>query len=357
MINLPSPRYIFDAHIMIVDDQPANVLILERLLARSGYHNTISITDPRDVMPAFFKKRPDVMLLDLQMPEITGHDILRELRPHTRDEYLPVLVLTSDATRQAREEALGLGATDFLTKPFDNTEVVQRVRNLCETRLLHIELRAYNHSLESMVRERTRDLEAARVEILRRLALAAEFRDDNTGQHTQRVGFSSGLIAAEMRLPSSDIELIQRAAPLHDVGKIGIPDAILLKPGRLTPGEFEIMKHHTRIGGEILSGSDVPLLQLAETIAIHHHERWDGNGYDGSKGEDTPLVGRIVAVADVFDALTHERPYKSAWTFEDSRREITSQSGRQFDPEVVDAFLRIASEAYETEGSDALSSD
>lgn len=345
-------RFILGAHVMIVDDQPANVLVLQRLLEAAGYTDLLPLTDPREVWPAFLQKRPDIILLDLQMPHLSGHDVLRGLRPHTRDDFIPVLVLTADVTSRAREESLSLGARDFLTKPFDHTEVLQRVGNLLETRFLHLELKDQNRSLETRVQERTKELDEARLEILRRLALAAEFRDDDTGQHTQRVGYTTALIAAELRLPSAEIELLRRAAPLHDVGKIGIPDAILLKPGRLTPEEFEIMKDHARIGGGILSGSDVPLLRLAETIALTHHERWDGKGYLNMVGEQIPLAGRIVAAADVFDALTHERPYKQAWNFEDSFSEITTQSGRQFDPVVVDAFFRIARRAYDAELDD-----
>lgn len=341
------------ARIMIVDDEVANVRVLQRLLEKAGYHNLVVLTDPRDVLPSFDDARPDIILLDLQMPHLSGHDILHQLRPRVLNEFLPVLVLTADVTSRAREESLGLGAKDFLTKPFDHTEVLQRVGNLLETRFLHLQLKDQNLTLETRVRERTRDLNQARLEILTRLALAAEFRDDDTGKHTQRVGYTAALIAAELNLPSGEIELLWRAVPLHDVGKIGIPDAILLKPGRLTAAEFEVMKRHARIGGEILSGSEVPLLKAAESIAVTHHEHWDGKGYYGMAGEEIPLAGRIAAVADVFDALTHERPYKHAWSFEDSLSEITAQSGYQFDPTIVDAFVRIARTAYEADLTDA----
>jgi putative two-component system response regulator len=192
------------------------------------------------------------------------------------------------------------------------------------------------------VKERTHELELARLEILERLARAAEFRDDDTGEHTKRVGYVTGLVAAALGLSAEEVELVERAATLHDIGKIGVSDTILLKPGPLTPEEFDVMRKHTIIGAGILSGSNVPVLQTAGDIAISHHERWDGSGYpEGRKGERIPLVGRIVAIADLFDALTHERPYKKAWTRADALAEIQSQSGRQLDPGVVAAFMHV----------------
>ncbi|MDQ2731839.1 MAG: HD domain-containing protein [Armatimonadota bacterium] len=221
-----------------------------------------------------------------------------------------------------------------MTKPLDSTEVLLRIHNMLETRFHSI-------LLEHRVQERTRDLDNAQMETLERLALAAEYRDDDTGLHTRRVGFSAASIAEAMGLPAPQVDLILRAAPLHDVGKIGIADSILLKPGKLSYEEFATMKTHIRIGAKILSGSISPWLQLAEEIALTHHERWDGKGYCGLESEAIPLSGRIVTVADVFDALTHERPYKDAWSIVDAVAEIKSQRGRQFDPGVVDAFLTL----------------
>ena len=214
-----------------------------------------------------------------------------------------------------------------------------------ETRFLHLQLQGQNHLLDVKVRERTRDLEEARIEILQRLSQAAEFRDDDTGQHTQRVGRVSALLARALGLPDDLMQLIRLAAPLHDVGKIGISDAILLKPGALTPDEFRVMTTHTSIGSRILSGSQSPLLQLAAQIALTHHECWDGSGYPlGSRGERIPLAGRIVTVADVFDALTHPRSYKKAWTAEAAATEIERLSGSKFDSRVVEAFLQLLQE-------------
>jgi putative two-component system response regulator len=328
--------------VLIVDDEEANVQLLESILRRDGYRHLLSATDSRQVLPLFSSFAPDLILLDLNMPHFDGFEVMRQLRGRVPDgAYLPILVLTADITPEAKQGALSGGAKDFLTKPFDQVEVLLRIANLLETRRLHQLLQDQNQLLEGKVRERTKELEATRLEVLERLAMAAEFRDDETGQHTRRVGETSAALARALRLPDEQVELIRRAAPLHDVGKIGISDLILLKPGKLTPEEFEVMKTHTTIGAKIQSGSLYPLLQMAEDIALTHHEKWDGTGYAGLTGEAIPLPGRIVAVADVFDALTHARPYKKAWPIAQAREEIAKQSGRQFDPRVVDAFIEI----------------
>lgn len=322
------------AKILIVDDEMANIRFLEIILDQAGYTDIHSTTDPRQTLPLFCSVRPDLLLLDLAMPHLNGFEVMQQLQVELLDNSVPILVLTADATSSTKYKALQEGARDFLTKPLDETEVLLRINNLLE---------AHFHStlLEQRVKERTQDLEKAQVETLQRLALAAEYRDDDTGLHTKRVGVTAGRIAQKLGLPDAQVDLILRAAPLHDVGKIGIADAILLKPDKLTEEEFATMKRHTTIGAKMLSGSTSPWLQLAEEIALHHHERWDGRGYNGLQGEATPLSGRIVAVADVFDALTHERPYKKAWRIEDAVAEIESQSERQFDARVVKAFLAL----------------
>jgi putative two-component system response regulator len=276
------------------------------------------------------------------MPYLDGFEVMNQLRARVPlGIFLPILVLTADITPETKRKALDEGATDFLTKPFDQTEVVLRIRNLLRTRVLHLQLQDQNHLLEQKVRERTIELEETQIEILERLALAAEYRDDDTGEHTKRVGQMSAQIAQALGLSNAEVELIRRAAPLHDVGKIAIPDSILLKPGKLTPEEFELMKTHTTVGAKMLSGGRFPLLQRAEEIALTHHERWDGTGYAGLKGESIPIAGRIVAVADVFDALTSARPYKEAWPRAKAIEEVQRQSGRQFDQSVVEAFLKV----------------
>lgn len=335
-----------EARILIVDDEEANVRVLERALRLAGYRNIQGMTDPRLVPTAFAQLQPDLILLDLLMPHRDGFAVMQALQAMTsEDSYLPVLVLTSDATRETRQRALACGAKDFLTKPFDLDEVLLRIRNMLEIRLLHEELRTQNEALEERVGIRTRELKDAQTETFERLALAAEYRDDATGQHIQRVGRTAALIAREMGVLSGRLATIEQAAGLHDVGKIGVPDGILLARRKLTPEEFEVVKTHTAIGARILSGSRSHLLKLAEEIAFAHHERWDGMGYAGLAGEEIPLSGRITAVADVFDALTHERPYKQAWTVEAAVAEMERCRGGQFDPAVVDAFLSVHEEA------------
>ena len=330
-----------NARILMVDDEEANLDILRRTLSRAGFWRLEGTMDPREAASLYVRHRPDLILLDLHMPHMDGLQVLDTLREITEATYLPIVILSGDLTPEARRDALSRGAKDFVNKPFQPDELLLRIKTLLETRFLYLEIQSQNQVLEAKVRERTRELVEAQIEIIERLAIAAEFRDDNTGQHTQRVGQMSALLARQLGLPDAQVSLIARAAPLHDVGKIGVPDTILLKIGKLTPTEFELVKQHTVIGARILSGGKFPLLRLAEDIAYSHHERWDGEGYAGLRKTDIPLAGRIVAVADVFDALTQQRPYKPAWPIGEAIAEIDRQRDRQFDPGVVDAFLRV----------------
>jgi len=316
------------------------------MLRRAGYERLVSTTDPRTVVPLFLEHRPDLILLDLHMPHVDGFGVLEQLRPHVPESsYFPILVLTADISPEAKQRALSVGAKDFLAKPFDSIEVMLRIRNLLEARYLYLALQEQNDLLEDKVRRRTSELEEAQVEILERLALAAEFRDDATQEHTKRVGVMSARLARRLGLPEPLVELIRRAAPLHDLGKIAVPDSVLLKLDKLTEEEFGTIRAHTNIGARVLSGSRHPLMQLAEQIARTHHEHWDGRGYSPDvSGEGIPIAARIVAVADVFDALTHARPYKEAWPVEDAVAEIQRQRGRQFDPQVVDALVALVSD-------------
>jgi len=342
-----SARVFRNARILIVDDEPVNVDLLRRLLERAGFNRVESTNDSREAVDLYVKFRPDLILLDLHMPHRDGLEVMDELNQIAEASYLPILMLTGDDTPEAKREALSRGAKDFLNKPFHSDEVLLRIGTLLETRFLYLQIQSQNQILEAKVRDRTRELEAAQIEIIERLARAAEFRDDNTGQHTERVGQMAALLARQIGLSDTQVSLIRRAAPLHDVGKIGIPDSVLLKLGKLTAEEFELVKTHTSIGARILSGSRFTILRLAEEIAFNHHERWDGHGYNGISGSDIPLAGRIVAVADVFDALTQKRPYKAAWPVNDAIAEIDRQRGRQFDPALVDAFLRVIDQREE----------
>ncbi len=341
------PDRITGAGILIVDDQPANVLALEGLLEVSDFRNLFSTTKPSEVVDLCTQRAPDLVILDLHMPGMDGFEILGRLTPWTRGSTrLPVLVMTADISQEARRRALELGAKDFLTKPFDPAETILRITNLLETRLLQLDLRNHTRELEREVRERTVELEGSRLEVLERLAFAAEYRDDETRDHTERIGRASALTARELGLPEATVGLIRRAAPLHDIGKLAVPDSILLKPGRLSPEEFEVMKSHVTIGAEILGGGRSALMQLGAEIALTHHERWDGSGYgSGLHGDYIPISGRIVAVADSFDALTHSRPYKEAWPLADAVAKIRGLSGDHFDPHVVEAFDALDHEA------------
>lgn len=331
------------ARILLIDDAPANLDILRRVLERAGYSRLAETADPLSAATLFEEFRPDLVCVDLHMPSLDGFGVLEQLGPLIpRGSYLPILMLTGDSSPAAKQRALALGAKDFVIKPFNAEEVLLRIHNLLVPRFMHLELAGYNQHLERQVRDRTRALEESRLEVLERLARAAEFRDDETGQHTRRVGRTAGCLAQALGLGRDEAELITRAAPLHDLGKIGIPDQILLKPGKLTPAEFEVMKRHSSVGAEILAGGRSPLIRMAAEIAHHHHERWDGNGYPaGLSGDSIPMTARIVGLADVFDALTHARPYRAAWPLEQVLGAIYSQAGAHFDPVVVEAFRRL----------------
>ena len=334
--------YLKNARILIVDDEKAYVQLLQRFLESAGYRDVRTTTNAHEVLELYQSFQPDLILLDLRMPEMDGIQVMKQIEPHTAQVYLPILVLTGDITEEAKRRSLSGGAKDFLNKPFDLTEVRLRIENLLETRFLHLELRKQNELLEERVRERTSELEEVRLEILERLSLAADYRDDATGRHTKRVSDMAGLIARELGLPADEVDHIRMAASLHDIGKIGIPDLILLKAGELTAEEVALMKTHTTIGAKVLSGSRSRMLQTAEIIALCHHERWDGLGYPrGLQAEEIPLAARIVALADVVDALSSDRPYRNRWPTDRIRGEIVRQSGRQFDPQVVDAYLRV----------------
>jgi putative two-component system response regulator len=333
--------------VLLLDNEPANLQFLRRVLETEGYGEIVTLTDPRDAVRRFHELDPDVVITDLLMPYLDGFEVITRVEAMLpAGTYLPIIAATADHTPDVRRRALAAGARDFLTKPLSPAEVRLRVRILLETRYLHEQLREHNLLLESRVAERTQELEEARTEVLQRLARAAEFRDDETGQHAMRVGRMSARIASILGLSPEACDLLGRAAPLHDIGKIGVPDAILLKAGRLDDAEHAVMRDHTLIGARILSGSRSPLLRLAEEIALTHHEKWDGTGYPGGvAGEAIPLSGRIVAVADVFDSLTHERPYKHAWTVRETLTEMVAQSGRHFDPAAIEALLRIVPES------------
>ena len=335
-----------ESKILIIDDQQPNVLLLEKILKASGYKQILTTTDSRNAIELYRSFQPDLLLLDLNMPYMDGFEIMKQLKETSEvDSYQSILVLTAYTDLEIRLRALEAGARDFLSKPFDRLEVLTRIRNLLEVRLLHNRLREHNKTLEERVKLRTIEVIQTQFEIINRLALAAEFRDNETGNHIIRMSTYAFMLARAIGLNDEESGLIMHASSMHDIGKIGIPDSILLKPGKLTPEEWEIMKTHTMIGARILSKSNSNLLQMAEEIALTHHEKWDGTGYpNGLKGEEIPLNGRISAICDVFDALTSDRPYKKAWSIDEAINEIKQQSGKHFDSDLVKIFIQILPE-------------
>lgn len=337
------------ASILVVDDESSNIKLLERVLDSDGYTKIISTQNPCEVLGLYHEHACDLVLLDLNMPQMDGYMVMEQLRLNYGNDLSPILVLTAQHLQDHRQRALDSGALDYVTKPFDRKELLSRVRNLLEVQLARKYMREQNDILERRVLDRTQELEIAhqqlydsRMQIVRRLGRAAEYRDNETGLHIIRMSQISARLGEVAGINREQCALLLNASPMHDIGKIGIPDHILLKPGKLEPEEWEIMKTHAQIGADILDSSDSELLNMASEIAITHHEKWDGSGYpNGLKGKEIPLVGRIVSIADVFDALTSTRPYKKAWSVEKAMITIKEESGRHFDPELVNFFIKI----------------
>ncbi len=342
-------QQILDANILIVDDNATNIELLLMMLEGQGFHNLFSTTDSRKVTDIFREKTIDIILLDIRMPHMDGFQVMEELKPLAHRSYLPILVMTAQNDEETRHRALQSGAKDFLTKPFDNTEAISRITNMLEVRMLYNERIRQTDDLELKVLDRTTELRETnhqlretRRAIIDCLGRASEFRDNETGVHVIRMSMACGILARAIGLPEDEAELIQNASPMHDVGKLGIPDEILLKPGRHTPEETKIMQTHAEIGAHIMSSYSSDITNLAQEIALTHHENWDGSGYPkGLSGETIPLSGRISAICDVYDALTSKRPYKKAWSQDDAANFIRGQSGKKFDPVLVEAFLNV----------------
>jgi putative two-component system response regulator len=326
--------------IVIVDNDKTQLGLLRKLVMKAQGCQPVVFADPVEALGWCRDNEPDVVIVDYDLPKMDGLQFLRAFRAIYAREAVPVLITTAAGESQARYEALKDGANDYLTKPFDNLEFSVRTRNQLTARQYHRTMLERNAWLQQEIDKATREIRDRERETLTRVSMAAEFRDPETGAHIQRMAQYSRLIAKSLGLSSADQALIFDAAPLHDVGKIGIPDAILLKPARLTPEEFEVMKQHARFGHELLSGSASPVVQTGAVIALAHHEKYDGSGYpDRLAGQDIPLYGRIVAVADVFDALTSERPYKKAWDLERAVAYLRDGAESHFDPYCVAAFL------------------
>ncbi|MCZ6799058.1 MAG: response regulator [Nitrospirae bacterium] len=340
-----------NAKILIVDDQSTNVMLLETILKSAGYQNIHTTSNSKGTLDLFRVLNPDLVLLDIRMPDVDGFQVMGQLKVLKPHDYLPILVLSAETEQSVRVQALDAGAKDFLNKPFDKIEVLMRIRNLLEASLLHKQFSRQNSELEEQVRERTKEILLAQREIVQRLGRAAEFRDNGTGAHISRMSHYAARLAKAAGLSEADCDFILQAMPMHDIGKLGIPDSILLKPGRLSEAEWQIMKTHPRIGADLLSGSHSPLLQMAEIIALTHHEKWDGTGYPNKlMGEHIPLTGRICTMCDVFDALTSERPYKPAWPIEKAMNEMSRLAGTHLDPDLFKMFEEILPHIVETKG-------
>lgn len=339
------------SRILVVDDEKQNLKLIESILVPLGYQTFLAY-DGEDALVKVIEHKPDLILLDIMMPRMDGFEVARRLKNDDKTKIIPIVMVTSLGEVEDKVRALEAGADDFLSKPVDSAELKARIRSLLKVKAYNDTIRDYQKTLETEVNRKTHELreaydkiKAVSFETISRLSRAAEYMDDSTSTHLQRISQYAELIAREMGLDSDMVESIRWASPMHDVGKIGIPDRILMKPGKLTPEEWEIMKKHSEIGAKILEGSDQELIKLAEMIALTHHEKWDGSGYPkGLKGKEIPLAGRITAIADVFDALISRRPYKEAFNFDKSVAIIKESSGTHFDPEVAEAFMRVEPE-------------
>ena len=353
--------------VLVVDDEDRNVRLLEAMLVPLGY--TVSVArNGEEALAAVGENPPDVILLDVMMPRMDGFEVVGRLKSNEATKIIPVVMVTSLHQVEDRVRALEAGADDFLSKPVDKAELQARVSSLLKVKAYNDQMRNYQQQLEAEVENRTvklveafEKIRTAALETVVRLSRAAEYRDEDTGAHIQRMSNYCATVAREMGLPDETVSTILYASPMHDIGKIGIPDRILLKPGKLDAVEWEIMNRHTLFGGRILDGSDASVLRVAQRIALTHHERWDGTGYPrGLKGKKIPLTGRITAIADVFDALTSKRPYKEAFSVEKSLRIIQEDSDTHFDPDVVKAFFASQNQilfimnAYKSEGPSIL---
>ena len=325
--------------LLIVDDSRSSLAFLSSIVGSIAGVACETSTDPFDALIRCASMQFDLLLVDHVMPGMDGVELTRRLRELADYKLVPIIMVTSDRGQKLRTDAIGAGATDFINKPFDRTELLARVSNLLDLRRAQIELADRARWLVKEVEAATRHLIEREEEIIWRLARAIEYRDGDTGGHVSRVANVCLILAKGMGLSPAQCRTLYLSAPLHDIGKIGIADAILTKPGRLTPEEMAVMREHVTIGARILEGGSSDLLRVAELIAQSHHEKWDGTGYpDRLSGTDIPVEARIVAIADVFDALCSERPYKFAWPVERARDEILSLSGTHFDPDGVAAF-------------------
>ena len=343
--SLGEENELYACKLLIVDDVEINILVLVEALR--NYSNISVSLDSKLAIESLSYSLPDIILLDLFMPNISGFDVCNYIKSNTVTKNIPIIFITSERDPLSLNKAFELGAVDYIKKPFDTLEVNARLKTHLKLKIAEDRLKDQNAILEYKVAERTRKLEEKNIEIteikretVSRLCLAAELRDTDTGSHIKRIQAYSELIALKCGMSAEDAEQLGLASSMHDLGKIGIPDHILLKSGKLTPEEFEAMKLHTVIGAKALADGQSELLRVAHRVALHHHERWDGQGYPhGLSGENIPLEARIVGLVDVFDALLSKRPYKDPFPLDKVISIIQSESGKHFDPNIIEIFL------------------
>ena len=348
------------ATILVTDDDPRIRTVLADILDGEGYR-VLQAGSGMETLDLLANQEVDVVLLDITMPGMDGLETMRRIKSEPSLKHIPVVIVTGVGDREARLEALKLGADDFLTKPPHMAELTARVRSLVKVKAYHDHLLNYQKELEDTVERRTRELRSTLAELadtnnrlktsslntIHCLSRAAEFKDEDTAAHIQRIGEYARIIGRQLGMSQQDQEMLIYATPMHDIGKIGIPDRILLKPGKLDAEEWAVMQQHTVFGGKILSVEANGFLGLARTIALTHHEKWDGSGYpEGLAGEKIPLAGQITAAADVFDALSSDRPYKKAFPLDQSADIVVEGRGSHFAPQVVDAFSSVKEEIF-----------
>ena len=331
--------------VLVVDDTETNIDILVDVLSD---HFEVSVAMDGEEALELADNHPDIILLDIMMPGMDGYEVCRRLKANPGTQDIPVIFVT--AKSEILDETMGfdLGAVDYVTKPIRPPVVIARIKTHIQLRYATHALKQQNRILEEKVQQRTASLNATRLEIIHKLGRAAEFKDNETGLHVVRMSHYAKILGAGLGMGRLVLQTLFDAAPMHDIGKIGIPDKILLKPDRLTPEEFEVIQTHPKIGADIIGDHESELLKVARLIACTHHEKWNGQGYPkGLSGEEIPLVGRVVAIADVFDALTSNRPYKKAWSIEDAVALLKKEKGQHFEPRLVDVFVNLLPDVLE----------